>query len=96
MKKLSVKKDSQCMACLECVRACSVRKHILLFHNFQHFHGAGLDANAAGDTLGNGILGLVYHHLGGADLHTLAAADAVFLVNHINAGFFFGGSAAGQ
>ena len=24
MKKLSVKKDSQCMACLECVRACSV------------------------------------------------------------------------
>ena len=23
MKKLSVKKDSQCMACLECVRACS-------------------------------------------------------------------------
>ena len=29
----------------------------------------------------------MYHHLGGADLHTLAAADAVFLVNHINAGF---------
>ena len=24
MKKLSVKKDSQCMACLECVRACSL------------------------------------------------------------------------
>ena len=58
----------------------------LLLYNFQHFHGAGLDADAAGDALGSGVLGLEDHDLHGAGLHTLAAADAVLLVDHVHAG----------
>ena len=58
----------------------------LFLHDFQQFHRACLDADAAGDALGDGIFGLVNHHLGGADLDTLAAADAVLLVDHVHAG----------
>ena len=58
----------------------------LLFHDLQDLHGAGLDADAAGDALGSGILGLQDHDLHGAGLHTLAAGNALFLVDHVNAG----------
>ena len=58
----------------------------LLFHNLQNFHGAGLDANAAGDALGNRVLRLMYHDLHGTDLDALAAADTGLLVDHVNTG----------
>lgn len=58
----------------------------LFLHNFKHFHGAGLDTDAAGDALGGGILGLQNHDLHGAGFHTFAAANALLLVNHVNAG----------
>ena len=56
----------------------------LLFYDLQHFHGAGLDTDAAGDALGSGVLQA--HDLHGADLHALAAADALLLVDHVHAG----------
>ena len=59
---------------------------MLLFHDLQDLHGAGLDADAAGDALGNRILSLMNHYLHGADLHALAAADALLLVDHVHAG----------
>ena len=58
----------------------------LLFHDFQNFHGAGLDADAAGDALGSGTLFGHNHDLHGAGLDTLAAADTLLLVDHVNAG----------
>lgn len=58
----------------------------LFFHNLQHFHGARLNADPAGDALGNGIFRLMYHNLHGTNLNTFSAADAVFLIDHINAG----------
>ena len=58
----------------------------LLFHDLQHFHGAVLDTDAAGDALGNRIFLLVNHDLHGAGLDTLAAADTVLLVDHVNTG----------
>jgi len=58
----------------------------LLLFNFQNAHRTSLGANAAGNALGNGILLLMYHHLGGANFHALAAADAELLVDHINTG----------
>ena len=59
---------------------------ILLFDDLQDLHGAGLDADTAGDALGSGILGLQNHDLHGANLNTLAAADALLLVDHVDAG----------
>ena len=61
-------------------------KMILLLHDFQNFHGASLDADAAGDALGSGALGLHDHNLHGAGLDALAAADALLLVDHVDAG----------
>ena len=58
----------------------------LFLHDLQHFHGAGLDTDAAGNALGSGALRLEHHHLHGAGLHALAAANAVLLVNHVHAG----------
>ena len=58
----------------------------LLFDDLQNFHGAGLGADAAGDALGSGVLGLQHHDLHGAGLDALAASDAVFLIDHKNAG----------
>ena len=58
----------------------------LLLYDFQQFHGAGLDTDAAGNALGSGILGLQDHDLHGAGLDTLAAADALLLVDHVNTG----------
>ena len=58
----------------------------LLFHNLQNFHGAGLDANAAGNALRDRVFGLMHHHLGGAYLDALAAADTELFINHIYAG----------
>ena len=58
----------------------------LLFHDFQQFHGAGLDTDAAGDALGSGILRLQNHDLHGAGLDTFAAADTLLFVDHVYAG----------
>jgi len=58
----------------------------LLLHDLQDLHGACLDADAAGDALGNGVLVLLDHDLHGADLDTLAAADALLLVDHVDTG----------
>ena len=58
----------------------------LFFDDFQHFHGAGLRADSAGDALGSRAFGLQDHYFHGAGFHALAAADAVLLVDHINAG----------
>ena len=56
----------------------------LFFHDFQHFHGAGLGADAAGDALGGGVL--QNHDLHGACLHALAAGNTLLLIDHVNAG----------
>ena len=58
----------------------------LLFDDFQNFHGAGLDADATGNALGGGVAFLQNHDLHGADFDTLAAADTLLLVDHVNAG----------
>ena len=62
------------------------QQYSLLFHDFQYFHGAGLDADAAGDALGSGALVLHDHNLHGAGLDTLAAADTLLLVDHVDTG----------
>ena len=58
----------------------------LLLYDLQHFHGAGLDTDAAGDTLGGSALLGHDHDLHGACFHTFATLDAQFLVDHVNAG----------
>ena len=58
----------------------------LLFDDLQQLHGTSLDADAAGDTLGNGIAFLMNHNLHGAYLNTLAATNALLLVDHVHAG----------
>ena len=60
--------------------------YILLFDDFQDLHGSDLDTDAAGDALGNRIAFLMDHDLGGADFDALAAANALLLVDHVNAG----------
>ena len=65
---------------------CSSMYKVLFFHDLQDLHGAGLDADAAGDALGGGILGLEDHDLHGAGLNTGAAGYAQLLVDHVNAG----------
>ena len=66
----------------------------LLFHDLQQFHGAGLDADAAGDALGCGTFGLHDHDLHGAGLHALAAANTELLVDHVYAGLGILGNSA--
>ena len=58
----------------------------LFFHDLQHFHGASLHTNAAGNALGHGHFRLMYHDLHGANLNALAAAHAILLVDHVNTG----------
>jgi hypothetical protein len=58
----------------------------LLFDDLQNLHRASLDADAAGNTLGSRILRLQNHNLHGADFDTLAAADTLLLVDHVDAG----------
>ena len=67
-------------------KGCPQRVNCLLFNDLQHFHGAGLDTDAAGDALGSGVLGLQDHDLHRTGFHALAAADAVLLVDHVNTG----------
>ena len=61
-------------------------KSNLLFDNLKNFHGASLNADTAGNALGNGILSLMYHDLHGAHSDTSATADTQFLIDHVNAG----------
>ena len=58
----------------------------LFFHDLQDFHRTSLDADAAGDALGNGRAFLMYHDLHGTHSHTSAAANAQLLIDHVNAG----------
>ena len=58
----------------------------LLFDDLQQFHGASLDTDAAGDALGHRIAFPMNHNLHGAYLNTLAAANALLLVDHVHAG----------
>ena len=58
----------------------------LLFHDLQDLHGASLNADAAGNALGSRIFGLENHDMHGAGFDTLAAADTLLLVDHVNAG----------
>ena len=58
----------------------------LVFDDFQHFHGAGLGADATGDALGGGTAFLQDHNLHGAGFHALAAGDAELLVDHVDTG----------
>ena len=58
----------------------------LFLHDLQYIHGAGLDTNAASDTLGGVALGGLDHDLHGADFDTLAAAGALLLVDYVHTG----------
>ena len=58
----------------------------LLFHDLQNFHGADLDANAAGNALGSRIFRLENHNLHGACFHALTAGNTLLLIDHVNAG----------
>ena len=57
---------------------------LVVLDDLQHFHRARLGADAAGDALGGGF-SLQHHDLHRAGLDALAAADALLLVDHVNA-----------
>ena len=67
----------------------------LLLDDLQDLHGAGLDADAAGNALGGGSALVVDHDLEGADLDALAAAGAQLLVDHVHAGLGILGDGTG-
>ena len=57
-----------------------------LLDDFQKFHGAGLDADTAGDALGSiGSILRHDHNLEGTRRNALAAADTELLVDHVHA-----------
>ena len=58
----------------------------LLLDDLQDLHGAGLDADAAGDALGSGGVVILDDQAEGAGLGALAAAGAQLLADHVNAG----------
>ena len=58
----------------------------LFLHDFQQFHRACFDADAAGNALGGGAAFLEHDHVHGAGFGALAAADALLLVDHVHAG----------
>ena len=58
----------------------------LLFYDFQNFHGANLDTDAAGDARGRRIFGLENHNLHGANFYALTTGNTLLLVDHVNAG----------
>lgn len=58
----------------------------LLLDDLQDLHGAGLDADAAGDALGSRSVLVLDDQAEGACLGALAAAGAELLADHVNAG----------
>jgi len=58
----------------------------LLLDDLQQLHGAGLDADAAGDALGSGGVLVLDDQAEGAGFRALAAAGAELLVDHVHAG----------
>ncbi len=58
----------------------------LLLDDLQDLHGAGLDADAAGDALGSRSVLVLDDQAEGAGLGALAAAGAELLADHVNAG----------
>ena len=56
----------------------------LLFNDLKDLHGTSLYADSAGDALGSGIFRLQNHDMHGAGFHTLTAANALLLVDHVN------------
>ena len=67
----------------------------LLFYDFQNFHGAGLDTDAAGNALGSGCTGRRHHNLHGAHLGALAAGGAQLFVDHVHTGLGILGNCTG-
>ena len=67
-------------------QAAHTMQNNLLFDDLQDLHGAGLDADAAGDALGDGCAFLLGHDLEGAGFLALAATNAELLVDHVHAG----------
>ena len=67
----------------------------LLLDDLQDFHGASLDADAAGNALGSGSALVVDHELEGAGLDALAAAGAELLVDHVDTGLGILGDGTG-
>ena len=61
-------------------------KQKLLFDDFQDFHGASLDTDAAGDALGSGAILGHDHNLHGASLNALTAGNTLLLVDHVHTG----------
>ena len=59
---------------------------MLLLHDLQDLHGAGLDTDAAGDALGSRTVFGCYHDLHGAGFYTLATGGAKLLVDHVDTG----------
>ena len=70
-------------------------KQKLLFDDLQNFHGASLDADAAGDALAGGSILRCDHDLHGADLHALTAGGAQLLVDHVDTGLGILGNGTG-
>ena len=56
----------------------------LLLDDFQDLHGAGLNADTAGNALRSGVLRLQNHNMHGTSLNTGAAADTQLLVDHVH------------
>ena len=67
----------------------------LVFDDLQHFHGASLGTDAAGDALGGGAAFLQDHNLHGAGFHALAAGNAELLVDHVDTGLGILGDGTG-
>ena len=61
-------------------------KGFLLLDDLQDLHGAGHDADAAGDALGSGGIVVLDDQAEGAGLGAFAAAGAQLLADHVNAG----------
>ena len=59
---------------------------MLLFYDFQNFHGASLDTNAAGNALGGRTVFGSHHNLHGANLNALTAGGAELLIDHVDTG----------
>ena len=58
----------------------------LLLNDLQQFHGASLNANAAGNALGSRTFRRSNHDLHGANFNALAAGSTQLLIDHIDTG----------
>ena len=68
---------------------------LLLLHDLQDLHGAGLDTDAAGDALGSRTVFGSYHDLHGTSFNALTAGGAELLIDHVYAGLGILGNRTG-